>query len=96
MSRSKLERKYHCWNDCLMSGCPGHTATLEFQSVSDAFHFNDGKGNDFYGQTPEYGTLLSMIAELAGWRIEAESMIKDAGMSIHPNPVTNIREKEES
>lgn len=61
-----------------MSGCPGHTATLEFQSASDAFHFNDGKGHDFYGQTPEYGALLSMIYELSGSRVEVESMIKDA------------------
>lgn len=78
MSTSKLERQYHCWNDCLMGGCPGHTATLSYQSTSDAFHYNDGKGQDFHGQTPEYGALLSMLFELAPRRVEVDSMINGA------------------
>lgn len=77
MSTSRLERHYHCWNDCNPAGCPGHTATLTFQSSSDAFHFSDGKGHDFYGQTPEYGALLSMLHELSSQQVEVAHMIEE-------------------
>lgn len=78
MSTTRLERYYRCWNDCEMSGCPGHTATLQFQSVSNAFHFNDGKERDLYAQTPELEALLSMLAELANSRVEVEGIIQDS------------------
>ena len=60
----KRERHYHCWNDCQQSGCPGHTATLDYQSVSSSLHFSDGKGQEIYMQTSELEALLSMVREL--------------------------------
>ncbi len=80
MSSSHLERKYNCWNDCQMGGCPGHTATLDFQSVSDHLWFKDGKGGEYGGNPVEFEILLSMIVELSGWRVEAQSLIKRAGL----------------
>lgn len=78
MSNSKLERTYRCQNDCAISGCPSHVATLEYYSESDAFLFRNGKSKDFYGHTPEFGALLSMLNELAGQRDEVSSMIEEA------------------
>lgn len=64
MSRTHLEHHYHCWNDCQQSGCPGHTATLEFQSVSSSLHFSDGKKQEIYLQTPELEAFLAMLRQL--------------------------------
>lgn len=75
MSSFKLERTYNCWNDCLMSGCPGHTATLEVQSTSEAFTFKDGKGQTFHAQPPEMGALISMIFEASQAQVFIESMV---------------------
>lgn len=77
MSTSKLERDYHCWNDCDMGGCPGHTATLEFQSTSDWLGFDDGKGGKLSGNPVEFEMLLSMLKELSGWRVEISSLLRD-------------------
>jgi len=30
---------YTCFNDCVVSGCPGHKGTLEYQSCSDTYIF---------------------------------------------------------
>lgn len=64
MSTTKLMQQYHCWNDCQQSGCPGHTATLEYQSVSESLHFQDGKGHEIYMQTPELEAFLAMLHKL--------------------------------
>ncbi|GAG06158.1 unnamed protein product, partial [marine sediment metagenome] len=40
MANCYRELTYHCYDDCLQSGCPSHKATLEFQSCSNAYHFN--------------------------------------------------------
>lgn len=42
MSKMETKLKYHCYNDCKPEGCPGHTATLHIQTVSDSIHFDDG------------------------------------------------------
>jgi hypothetical protein len=75
MSQMRLEHRYHCWNDCLPQGCPGHTAVLRFQSVSDALHFSDGKGHDMYMQTPELEAFLSMLHILGKSYTEIESVL---------------------
>lgn len=35
MSRQVRERRFHCLNDCVQTGCPGHTATLSYEHASD-------------------------------------------------------------
>jgi hypothetical protein len=78
MSRTHIERKYRCWNDCIMQGCPGHKATIDYQSVSNAISFNDGKGQELSIQTPELEAFISMINELAYSRVEIESAVSEA------------------
>jgi len=57
--------KYRCLNDCLPQGCPTHEASLEYQSVSDALSFDDGKGSKIHMQTPELEAFLCMLNSLA-------------------------------
>lgn len=76
MSIIKLERHYRCYEDCLPSGCPTHTATLEFQSVSDSLHFSDGRGQEIYLHPPELEAFLSMWHEIGkGKRDKIEELI---------------------
>lgn len=87
MSKTKLEHRYRCWNDCKMEGCPSHVATLEFQSVTDALHFTDGKGAEIYMQTPELEALLLMLNTLSKNRVEIQSSLKTAfgGEEVKPS-----------
>lgn len=75
MSQTRLEQKYQCWNDCVPQGCPGHTAVLQFQSVSNSLHFEDGKGDEMYMQTPELEAFISMLHTLSKSRIEIENVL---------------------
>lgn len=70
MSTSHLERRYTCWNDCVPQGCFGHVASVDFQSVSDALTFDDGRGQQFHIQTPELDQFIAMLKELAEYRVE--------------------------
>ena len=80
MSTTILERQYHCWNDCSQSGCPGHIATLSFQSTSDSLYFSNGKGSDIYMQPPELEAFLAMLHELAETRMEISSVLDQVFM----------------
>jgi len=77
VSQTRLEHHYRCWNDCLPQGCPGHTAVLQFQSVSNSLHFSDGKGNEMYMQTPELEAFLAMIHTLSKSRTEIENVLNE-------------------
>lgn len=44
MGTLKREIPYHCYNDCSPAGCPGHVATITYQSTSDTYMFDDGMG----------------------------------------------------
>jgi hypothetical protein len=59
-----------------MSGCPGHTATLDFNSIAASFRFEDGKGHALNFHETEMIALLDMLRELAGWRVEAENILR--------------------
>ena len=77
MSQTRLEQKYQCWNDCLPQGCPGHTAVLQYQSISNSLRFEDGKGNAMYMQTPELEAFLSMLYTLGKSSTEIESVLRE-------------------
>jgi len=57
------ELTYRCYNDCEMNGCPGHKATLEFQSCSNAYHFNIN-GKDLYFEQGALQALIDLIKAL--------------------------------
>jgi hypothetical protein len=61
-----------------MSGCPGHTATLDLQTTSNAWHFTDGQGNDFYPDDGALHAIFQMIGEVSTYRIEARTLLDDA------------------
>jgi hypothetical protein len=72
----QCQRNYRCWNDCDPRGCPGHTAALTYQSVSEAFRFDDGKGRTLEGQTPEFACLVSMLREMRPAEIVIDAMFE--------------------
>ena len=64
MSRSTIERPYHCSNDCKQTGCPGHVLYLEYHHTSDTVTVQvDGKHRITFDKT-EWRTLVNMDAEL--------------------------------
>lgn len=60
-----------------MSGCPGHTATLEYQSVSNSLCFTDGKGQEIYMQTPELETFLCMLRSLGKSNVDINLLLEN-------------------
>ena len=69
-----LKRKYNCYNDCSQAGCPGHTAKLEFMTVTDHVIFNTGKGQTIGLEPPEANALVDMLKELD--ELRADSPVK--------------------
>ncbi len=44
MATLESKTKYHCFNDCEMSGCPSHEMKISIQTTSDALTvYRDGK-----------------------------------------------------
>lgn len=58
--------QYRCYNDCEMSGCPGHTATLELQTTSDAYTFDDGISNTYHFNPAILNVLYTLVREVEG------------------------------
>jgi hypothetical protein len=44
MAQLKQKAEYRCDEDCERTGCPGHTAILEFNSVVNVYTYSDGQG----------------------------------------------------
>lgn len=64
MSRSTIERTFHCSNDCRQQGCPGHTMSLEYHHTSDTVTVSvDGQHRVTFDKT-EWRTLVNMDEEL--------------------------------
>jgi len=61
MGQLKQTENYHCDNDCEQSGCPGHTAILEFNSVANIYHFNDGNGQEIYLDMATADVMIKMF-----------------------------------
>jgi len=59
---SKLE--YKCSDDCLQKGCPSHNATLTYQSCSDAYTFDNGKGDIKEFERGELEAFIQLIKGL--------------------------------
>lgn len=36
---------YKCFNDCVQTGCPGHTLRVKYHNTSDVMFFEDERGN---------------------------------------------------
>lgn len=64
MSNVIREIEYNCSDDCVMSGCPGHKAVLNYQSVSDGYKFDNGKGNIKYFERGELEAFIQLLRNL--------------------------------
>lgn len=72
MANVVLKETYSCFNDCRMEGCPKYEATLEFQTVSNAYTFDDGKGRDkMYFAEDEVEVLISLLKKLSERRADS-------------------------
>lgn len=61
MGQLKIEKQYRCDDDCQQSGCPGHTAILEFNSVANVYHYNDGNGQEIWLDVTQAQILIEMF-----------------------------------
>lgn len=75
MSKTVIKKEYRCWNDCVPQGCPGHEASIEYQSVSNSLIIKNGRGQEFFMQTPELEAFQYILRELGKSRIEIERIV---------------------
>ncbi len=66
-----LKEKYKCSDDCVQSGCPEHEMVLGFQTVSNYYKVENGKGDTYYFQDSELRTLINLLKQLSERRIDA-------------------------
>jgi len=61
MSTLKRSEKFHCFDDCQQSGCPGHTMEVTIQDTSEVMMvYVDGRY--LFGCDPnEWNTLKKMV-----------------------------------
>jgi len=66
-----LKEKYRCFDDCRAEGCPKHEATLEFQTVSNTYRFENGKGDTYYFEQGELETMVELLRKLSVRRVDS-------------------------
>lgn len=64
MANCIREKEYRCYDDCKMEGCPSHKATLTFQSVSNHYTFDDGRGTVHYFNQGALQAFIDLLKEL--------------------------------
>lgn len=62
---ANIERSlmYRCSDDCEMSGCPGHTGILFYQSASDGYSFSLN-GRILHFERGELQALVDLLRSL--------------------------------
>jgi len=63
--------KYRCDNDCEISGCPEHEATLHFNSITNTYFFDDGNGRYIGLDISSANVLVQLIKSIGESRIDA-------------------------
>lgn len=70
-----------CWNDCQMSGCPGHSIQIEANNTSNALvYYKDGEikfGMDF----DELDAFIKAVHEMRHW-VEIDRTFRELAQSI--------------
>ena len=64
MATIERTKQYHCYNDCRAEGCPKHTAKLEFQSSSNAYTYDNGKGDIYFFEEGELQAFIDLLKDL--------------------------------
>lgn len=65
MAKVTLYKEYHCSDDCSQSSCPGHKAKLAYNSVSNLYEFDNGKGNQHFFEDSELDTFIQLLKGLS-------------------------------
>jgi len=78
MGTVNKELRYQCSDDCIQSGCPGHTAKMSYQSTADVLHFEDGKRMDVYFERGNLTAFMTILARIGRGRVEMQGVIEDA------------------
>lgn len=87
----KITRAYRCMDDCLQTGCPGHTLTLEEESTSGIYSLTDSRTEDFQDQ-PLFDTrgLEALTGIMAAYN-RNEQMENDNTKDKHPLSLNKLR-----
>jgi hypothetical protein len=56
--------KYRCSDDCIQSGCPTHQAKLIYQSTTDYYEFDNGKGEIKYFERGELEVFIRLLKSI--------------------------------
>lgn len=76
MSSIREEYRIKCWNDCQMSGCPGHDITIEANNTSNALVYTkDGEikfGMDF----DELAEFVHSVHGMRHW-VEIDNLFRN-------------------
>lgn len=88
MSYTVFDVPYMCDDDCEMSGCPGHTMAVGFESTSDVYTVKSdterGGGIDFSADRGAMQALLKGFELLAG----PYTYVEDDLQVLHNHPHT--------
>ncbi len=71
MATVVLKKEYRCFDDCKQEGCPSHTAVLEFQTASNMYTFDNGKGDVLCFEQGEIQILVDLLKELSASRVDS-------------------------
>lgn len=70
MGQLKTTRIYRCDNDCERAGCPGHIATLEFNSIANIYRFDNGQGEVMWFDLELAKAMIDMFKEYSNTRAD--------------------------
>ncbi len=76
MSTHTLRKSYRCSDDCLQSGCPTHIAKLTYQSTSDTYTFDDGKGHIHHFERGALEAFILLMKDLNEDRWDSYQVIQ--------------------
>lgn len=80
MATLTTDQRFTHDNDCVTSGCPGHTLRAQYQSTSDYYSFYiDGEGL-FSCDRNTMQSILKAVKMFAASRVEVEADIKASGI----------------
>lgn len=76
MSSVKQEYIIKCWNDCEMSGCPGHTIKIEANNTSNALLYTKDGETKFGMDFDELAAFIKEVHRMRHW-VEIDRLFKD-------------------
>lgn len=70
MGITKCVQEYHCDSGCEIDGCPGHTATLEFNSTANVYHLDMGDGKDLWLDNSSAQAIIDLFTFFSDTRAD--------------------------